>query len=135
MYCLRALYESCCGTTSIVANSGTAEISINIGTKTYKTLRLLGEGGFSYVYLCSDSQGCLFALKKIRCAYNETYDLALRELHAYSTFKHPNVIKCIDHTSVDERSGKVVYLLLPYYKRGNLEDLINNNIVSCSLLY
>lgn len=61
--------------------------------------------------------------------------LALKEVEAYSLFSpHPNIISAIDHAVATENrsdpSSKTVYILLPYYRRGNLQDAINANLVN-----
>ncbi len=63
----------------------------------YKILRLIGEGGFSYVYLVKDpNTASLFAVKQIRCALGqENLDQALREVDAYHLFNHKSIIKCL----------------------------------------
>lgn len=94
------------------------------------------QGGFSYVYLVQDtSNESLYALKKIRCPFGqESVALALKEVEAYNLFSpNPNIIRCIDHCIVADRSdpgAKTVYILLPYYRRGNLQDIINANLVN-----
>jgi serine/threonine kinase 16 len=59
---------------------------------------------------------------------------ALKEVEAYSLFSpHPNIIHAIDHSVVADKSdpgAKTVYILLPYYRRGNLQDAINANLVN-----
>ncbi|EKG22262.1 hypothetical protein MPH_00441 [Macrophomina phaseolina MS6] len=113
---------------------GTPQLKIN--GRSFKILRLLGEGGFSYVYLVQDNSGQnLYALKKIRCPFGqESVSLALKEVEAYSLFSpHPNIIHCIDHSIASDKSdpgAKTVYILLPYYRRGNLQDMINANLVN-----
>lgn len=113
---------------------GSPQLKIN--SRSFKILRLLGEGGFSYVYLVQDkSSSNLYALKKIRCPFGqESVSQALKEVEAYSLFApHPNIIHCIDHSIASDRSdpgAKTVYILLPYYRRGNLQDLINANLVN-----
>ncbi|KAK7554526.1 serine/threonine protein kinase-like protein [Phyllosticta citricarpa] len=113
---------------------GSPQLKIN--SRSFKILRLLGEGGFSYVYLVQDKSGSnLYALKKIRCPFGqESVSQALKEVEAYSLFApHPNIIHCIDHSIASDRSdpgAKTVYILLPYYRRGNLQDLINANLVN-----
>ena len=104
------------------------------------------QGGFSYVYLVQDtSDSQLYALKKIRCPFGqESVSQALKEVEAYTLFSSsPNIIHSIDH-SVQNDSGakisgigndnsagsKTVYILLPYYRRGNLQDAINANLVN-----
>lgn len=102
------------------------------------------QGGFSYVYLVQDKTTSeLFALKKIRCPFGqESVSQALKEVEAYTLFSsQSNIIHSIDHC-VSTESGskfrsdggdagsKTVYILLPYYQRGNLQDAINANLVN-----
>ncbi|CBX95312.1 hypothetical protein IAQ61_004134 [Plenodomus lingam] len=109
---------------------------LKINSRSFKILRLLGEGGFSYVYLVQDnSNQQLLALKKIRCPFGqESVSLALKEVEAYSLFApHPNIIHSIDYSVENDKSdasAKTVYILLPYYRRGNLQDMINANLVN-----
>ncbi|KAJ2922351.1 hypothetical protein H1R20_g14735, partial [Candolleomyces eurysporus] len=74
-----------------------------------------------------------FALKKIRCPTgSEGVKEAMREVEAYRRFKHPNIIRILDSAVVQdpEGEGQIVYLFLPLYKRGNLQDAINANLVN-----
>ncbi|KJZ76707.1 hypothetical protein HIM_04043 [Hirsutella minnesotensis 3608] len=111
--------------------------TLKVNSRSFKILRLLGEGGFSYVYLVEDtSSHQLFALKKIRCPFGaESVQQAMREVDAYRLFAHvPTIIPAIDHAVAAERGAdeatKTVYVLLPYYRRGNLQDMINANLVN-----
>ncbi|KAI1469928.1 kinase-like protein [Daldinia caldariorum] len=110
--------------------------TLKINSRSFKILRLLGEGGFSYVYLVQDTATAeLFALKKIRCPFGaESVQQAMREVEAYKTFSHtPNIIHSVDYSIANERNdadAKTVYVLLPYYRRGNLQDIINANLVN-----
>ncbi|KAI8965961.1 kinase-like protein [Daldinia sp. FL1419] len=110
--------------------------TLKINSRSFKILRLLGEGGFSYVYLVQDTATAeLFALKKIRCPFGaESVQQAMREVEAYKTFSHtPNIIHSVDYSIASERNdadAKTVYVLLPYYRRGNLQDIINANLVN-----
>ncbi|KAF2863367.1 kinase-like protein [Piedraia hortae CBS 480.64] len=104
---------------------------IAIRGQKYTILRLLGEGGFSYVYLVStpEDPGTYYALKKIRCSLGEeSLSRAQKEVEAYRLFDHPNIIPVVDW-EVD-RDKETVYILLPYYRRGNLQDMINANLVN-----
>ncbi|TVY41161.1 Serine/threonine-protein kinase [Lachnellula subtilissima] len=113
---------------------GSPQLKIN--NRSFKILRLLGEGGFSYVYLVQDtSNEALYALKKIRCPFGqESVALAMKEVEAYALFSpHPNIIHSVDYCVSADRSdpgAKTVYILLPYYRRGNLQDIINANLVN-----
>ena len=95
-------------------------------------MKLLGEGGFSYVYLCEDeTSGRQFALKKIRCPLgSSSVQEAMKEVEAYKRFRHPNCIRCLDSAVVQESDGKIIYLFLPYYKRGNIQDAIAGHAAS-----
>jgi len=110
--------------------------TLKINNRAFKILRLLGEGGFSYVYLVQDTATAeLFALKKIRCPFGaESVQQAMREVEAYKTFAHSAaVIHSVDYAIASERNdpgSKTVYVLLPYYRRGNLQDIINANLVN-----
>ncbi|KAL6715855.1 Serine/threonine-protein kinase env7 [Lecanora helva] len=115
---------------------GSPQLKIN--HRSFKMQHLLGEGGFSYVYLVQDTATSqLYALKKIRCPFGqESVSLALKEVEAYTLFSpHPNIIHSIDHSVVSAKDksdpgSKTVYILLPYYRRGNLQDAINSNLVN-----
>lgn len=137
---------------------GSPQLKIN--NRSFKMLHLLGEvslgclgwcrsgltnsssqkGGFSYVYLVQEtSTSQLYALKKIRCPFGqESVSQALKEVEAYTLFSpHPNIITSVDYSvaSARDRSdpgSKTVYILLPYYRRGNLQDAINANLVNRS---
>ncbi|CAK7210519.1 Serine/threonine-protein kinase env7 [Sporothrix bragantina] len=121
--------------------------TLKVNGRSFKILRLLGEGGFSYVYLVQDNATAeLFALKKIRCPFGaESVAQAMREVEAYRLFAGAEgIIHSVDHSVATERGGggssgvgdsgggpaKTVYIVLPYYRRGNLQDLINANLVN-----
>lgn len=96
------------------------------------------------MYLVQDkSTSELFALKKIRCPFGqESVSQALKEVEAYNLFtQQKNIIHSIDHCVSTEpgskfrsdggdAGSKTVYILLPYYQRGNLQDAINANLVN-----
>ncbi|KAK0731615.1 kinase-like domain-containing protein [Lasiosphaeris hirsuta] len=110
--------------------------TLKINSRSFKILRLLGEGGFSYVYLVQDTSTAeLLALKKIRCPFGaESVAQAMKEVEAYKLLGGcPGIIHSVDYSVAGERSdpqSKTVYVLLPYYRRGNLQDLINANLVN-----
>ncbi|KAF8529872.1 kinase-like domain-containing protein [Gautieria morchelliformis] len=107
---------------------------VKINGRTFKIVKVLGEGGFSFVYLAQDeTSGRQFALKKIRCPTgSDAVKEAMREVQAYRRFRHPNIIRILDSAVVQDRDGegKIVYLFLPLYKRGNFQDAINHNLVN-----
>ncbi|KAG0053375.1 hypothetical protein BGZ89_002939, partial [Linnemannia elongata] len=69
--------------------------TLYINRRSFKVIKLLGEGGFSFVYLVQDvATGRLYALKKIRCPFgSEGVQDAMKEAEMYRTFQHENVIK------------------------------------------
>ncbi|GAA6023214.1 hypothetical protein JCM8202_001031, partial [Rhodotorula sphaerocarpa] len=120
-----ALTASCCRQDALVKLNG----------RNFKILQLLGEGGFSYVYLAQDTtSGRLFALKKIRCpaGMGDSVKAALKEVEAYKRFRHPNIIRCLDSvvTQSREEDGKIIYLFLPYYKNGTVQNVISAHAVN-----
>lgn len=91
--------------------------TLTINARTYRIHKLLGEGGFSFVYLVADvDSGAQYALKKILVAGShgeaEAVREAMREVEAYRRFKHPRIIKLLDCAVVqnDDGNGKIIYL-------------------------
>ena len=81
------------------------------------------------------SSAALYALKKIRCPFGqESVSQAMKEVEAYTLFSpHPNIIHSVDYSVQADKAdpgAKTVYILLPYYRRGNLQDMINANLVN-----
>jgi serine/threonine kinase 16 len=87
---------------------------LKINGRSYKIDKLLGEGGFSFVYLITDtSSGRRYALKKVLVTSGqEGVKMAMREVEAYRRFKHPNIIKILDSAAVQDEDGegKIIYL-------------------------
>ncbi|MCH0629695.1 protein kinase [Kocuria palustris] len=111
---------------------------LNINGQHYKIERLLGEGGFSYVYLVtlSSNHDQQYALKKIRCPFgsnDDSYVLAMKEIRNYHRFSRtltPYVIQLLRELVTEEPDGsKTIYILLPYFER-SLQDIINEMVLS-----
>lgn len=110
---------------------GSSGSSIKLNGRSYRLVKLLGEGATGFVHLAEDeSSGRRFALKQMRCYQSDTLKLAMKEIEAYRRFRHPNIIRCLDSCVVQDQEGKVVYLFLPLYSRGNLQDAINANSIN-----
>ncbi|WVR05218.1 hypothetical protein IAU60_002230 [Kwoniella sp. DSM 27419] len=84
-----------------------------INGRSYKIEKLLGEGGFSFVYLIRDlSSGRMYALKKILITSGqEGVQEAMREVEAYRRFRHPNIIRILDSAVVQDEAGKIIYFV------------------------
>ncbi|KDN40698.1 Pkinase-domain-containing protein [Tilletiaria anomala UBC 951] len=110
---------------------GPSSSSLKLNGRSFEIVKLLGEGGFSFVYLARDAQsGREFALKKIRCAYgSDSFREALKEVDATKRFRSPNIIRIFDSAVVQEGDGKIIYIFLPYYSKGNVQDAINAHVV------
>ncbi|KAG2198846.1 hypothetical protein INT46_007348 [Mucor plumbeus] len=107
--------------------------TIYINKKNYKVINLLGEGGYSYVYLVKEeSNHRLFALKKIRCPVGDrALSDAMHEIDMYQLFQNEYIIQVLDTSVLTDPDGTTtVYIFLPYYKRGNLQDNINANNIN-----
>ncbi|CAM9013403.1 unnamed protein product [Wickerhamomyces anomalus] len=104
---------------------------LRINKVKFKILKLLGEGGFSYVYLVEASNGGTYALKKIRCPFGaESVKIAMTEVENYREFHSPYIIRAIDSSIVQEEDGsKTVYILLPNFE-SSLQDIINKNVIN-----
>lgn len=130
--------------------------TLKLNGRNFQIIKLLGEGGFSFVYLVKDQDsGRLFALKKIRCSSygSDSFQEAMKEIEATKKFRSPYIIPVYDSCVVQDDAGsgtlfgslpssdqdsaasrgsdggKVIYLFLPYYERGNLQDAINAHLV------
>lgn len=103
---------------------------LSINRAQFTVLKLLGEGGFSYVYEVQASNGAIYALKKIRCPFGaESVKKAMTEVHNYQEFHSPYIVRAIDSSVVQEEDGsKTVYILLPYFE-GSLQDMINSSVI------
>lgn len=78
-----------------------------INGRSYTLVRLLGEGGFSFVYLVRDlSSGREFAIKKIRCETADAVRVALAEVEAMRRFKSPHLIRGESRSTFLSRGGR-----------------------------
>lgn len=85
---------------------------------------------------------------QIRCSHgSESFTLAMKEVEAMRRFRSPNIIRILDSAVVQETDhssgfgnlpegqgggsdGRTVYLFLPYYPLGNIQDAINRHAVN-----
>ncbi|GAM27617.1 hypothetical protein SAMD00019534_107930 [Acytostelium subglobosum LB1] len=100
----------------------------NINGKKYICSRLLAEGGFSFVYLVKDASGRRYALKSMLCQTAESEQVANREIQVFNKFNHPNILRLIDHSvckSHKVQGAKEYNMLMPFYKDGSLQDVLD----------
>jgi serine/threonine kinase 16 len=100
---------------------------ITINNKEYSVVKLLGEGGFSFVYLVKDSHS-KYAVKSIKISLPEQEDRLLAEIEAHQITKNSrNIIKLLDYECIKEgRRVTEGRLLLPFYEGGTVQNLIDN---------
>lgn len=106
--------------------------AITVGEKRYYIRSRLGEGGFSYVDLVEDTQSHkVFALKRLTCHSKQEEVTALQEVEVMRTVHHPNLVPLVGHSvvKVGHYSKTVdviseVFIVMPLYPRGSLQDLI-----------
>jgi len=102
---------------------------ITVQSKKYIIDKLIGEGGFAFVYLVHDPYtDQIFAIKKIICQTDEALNGAKREIEILTSFKHKNLLQVHAH---EIRKSKIagaedVFLLMPFYKRGTLQNAIDD---------
>lgn len=94
--------------------------------KRYYEEKLLGEGGFGYVYLVEDEFNNRFALKKINIQDGPQIQAIKREISFWQNFNnHPNIIKLISY----EINDKMALILMEYCQEGNLFNFINDELI------
>ena len=97
--------------------------TFNINGKTYYENKLLGEGGYGYVFEVSDSKGNKYALKKMNILNKSQYQNILNEVRIWKQIsKCPNIIKLLD---VSETKSEVD-ILMELCTEGSLLDFIND---------
>ena len=95
-----------------------------INRKTYYENKLLGEGGYGYVFEVSDSRGNKYALKKMNILNKNQYQNILHEIQIWKQIsKCPNIVKLLD---VSETKSEVD-ILMELCTEGSLLDYINNS--------
>lgn len=109
------LLSLCCA-----VNCTTGSISVN--ARVLRVVRMLAEGGFSFVYLV-EGGGEKYALKKVLAQLPEQADAARWEVAVHKAIDHPNCMPIIDHCVVPAANGAEEFrLLMPLYPHGTLLD-------------
>ena len=95
-----------------------------INGKNYYENKLLGEGGYGYVYEVSDSRGNKYALKKMNILNKIQYQNILREVQIWKKISVcPNIVKLLDVAETNTE----VDILMELCTEGSLLDYINNS--------
>ncbi|KND03802.1 NAK/MPSK protein kinase [Spizellomyces punctatus DAOM BR117] len=99
---------------------------LTLNARRLRTVKPLGEGGFSFVYLVKDDAGSLFALKRVRVQLPEHEERLRKEIEAHKLVRSEHVVTLVDSMILKE-GGSVVegLLLLPFYEKGTVQDLID----------
>jgi eukaryotic-like serine/threonine-protein kinase len=89
--------------------------------------KLNSEGSNSNLYLVEDPQlGTYFILKQIKKAnFHNPLSYFTEAKKIYST-SHPNIVNIV-HGSYD---SEYIYITMPYYKRGSLNNILNNRCLT-----
>ncbi|KAJ2724142.1 Serine/threonine-protein kinase env7 [Coemansia sp. Benny D115] len=103
--------------------------SLQVNNTLYHIKGQLGEGGFSHVFL-GQASGSIdqVAIKRMICQRGtDALAQARRELAAYKTFRHKNIISLIDYSIERQADRSTVYMVFPLYARGTLADIVALN--------
>ena len=108
-------------TVNNVSNTGSNTFTVN--GKNYYENKLLGEGGYGYVYEVSDSKGNKYALKKMNILNKNQYQNIIREVKLWRQISTcPNIVKMLDASETNTE----VDILMELCTEGSLLDFINN---------
>ncbi|SCU91877.1 LADA_0F12706g1_1 [Lachancea dasiensis] len=108
---------------------------VTINGQRYELKRLLGESSYSFLYMVTSQGGESLALKKTRCPFGSIASLspAMKEVNNYKRFHSPYIAQIVDSQVCQEKDGsKTVYVLLPFFFRGSLQDEINRHLLNCT---
>ena len=116
---------SCSGTSCLGEKTG--------GTVGFQTREVVlrdevAQGGFSTVWRGSDSDRNVYAAKQICCQEEAMVVAARREIEVHQAVKHPFVIELIDWAEAPSRvhpQATDVWLLLPFYSKGTVFDVVS----------
>ncbi len=97
--------------------------TFTINGKNYYENKLLGEGGYGYVYEVSDTQGRKFALKKMNILNQIQYKNIIHEIRIWKQITNcPNIVRILDASETKSE----VDILMELCTEGSLLDYINN---------
>lgn len=114
------------------ANSQRHPSEIRINGRDYSTVRVVGEGGFAFVYagVCNPT-GQRVALKRYVFAEDSQYQTSTAEISLYKSIpQHPNVVTYIDSDVVYRPHAPLpeMWTVMEFCAGPSLQDYINNRI-------
>ncbi|KAK5962427.1 putative serine/threonine protein kinase ENV7 PWA37_000472 [Arxiozyma heterogenica] len=140
---LESIIDTICSCCYPIWDHSNSYITVN-GRK-YRLNGLLSENTLSFTYMVSiqnasssvlidqDFDTNRLVLKQIICPFGNIENIsdALTEIKNYKTYNSKYIIKYIDSEVLQSYDGsKTVVILLPYYPRGPLKDLLSLNILN-----
>ena len=87
----------------------------------------IGKGSFSSVYKAYNEYNKIVAIKKIYLDKKNSRELLIKEFKLLRNLNHINIIKVYD--IISEENNKI-YIILEYFKNGDLSKVINNKILT-----
>lgn len=109
---------------------GSKTISLPKGMRV-KIEKMIGEGGYSYVYVARDTKTRgKYALKKVLCQVPEQVAMVRREAAVHDAFAHPHLMPLLDFawTKAPGGRGDVAWLLLPLAAGGSLRAHLDRRL-------
>lgn len=97
---------------------------IDINGSSYRPVKLLDEGGFSFVFIAKNMEtGQDFALKRLLIHEEEMLTSAMNEIKYMEKLNgHSNIIKLIGHKQIPKGSQTELYILM---------ELADGKIITC----
>eukprot|EP00164_Ancoracysta_twista_P005923 GFYU01008150.1.p1 GENE.GFYU01008150.1~~GFYU01008150.1.p1 ORF type:complete len:474 (-),score=126.12 GFYU01008150.1:131-1552(-) len=102
---------------------------VRVGDRALTIKKLVAEGGFSFVYLATDSAGEKYALKKILAQSPEQVKAVEWEIEVCNKLKHTNLLPLLDSGQRPHKKiagAQDFFLLMPFYASGTVQDSITN---------
>ena len=102
---------------------------LQVGGASYRVVRRVGEGAFSYVDLVQDRAGGQLALKRIEIAYAEQEQAVLHEISIHQKLTHVNILPLLNHDFLKRaNSSQEARLVFPFYSGGTLQNWIDSSV-------
>eukprot|EP01117_Protostelium_nocturnum_P015895 TRINITY_DN619_c0_g2_i1.p1 TRINITY_DN619_c0_g2~~TRINITY_DN619_c0_g2_i1.p1 ORF type:complete len:566 (-),score=237.43 TRINITY_DN619_c0_g2_i1:46-1743(-) len=100
--------------------------TFEINGRQYKTKRLLGEGGFGFVYLVHDNFNNQFALKQLLISSKDQLEQAKHEHRIWSSLpQHKNIVSLKDFAMLRGPNGETEIVFIMEICSGGVLDMMN----------